>query len=184
MKNYDVIIVGAGAAGMMCAIKAGSRKRRVLILEHSNKPGKKILMSGGGYCNFTNYYIAPERYLSHNPHFCRSALSRYTQWDFIHLVESHDIRYHEKSQGELFCDNKARVLVDMLLKECEQVGVEIALNTSITSIKKSETGFDLVTDKGQFKTQAVVVASGGLSIPTLGASPFGYQLAEQFGIVI
>ena len=133
--KYDVVIVGAGAAGLMCAAVAGQRGRSVLVLDHANKAGKKILMSGGGRCNFTNYYVEPDRYLCHNPHFCKSALSRYTQWDFIGLVDSYKIPYHEKQMGELFCDNKASDILGMLLEECKKAGVTIQLKTSVDSVK-------------------------------------------------
>lgn len=180
--RIDAIIIGAGAAGLMCAIEAGKRNRSVLLLDHANKPGKKILMSGGGKCNFTNYHIDPDCYISHNPNFCKSALSRYTQWDFIHLVEKHKIKYHEKTLGQLFCDDKSKDIVNLLLKECEQKPIELSLQTSVISIGKSNIGFKIVTNKGNYECQSLVIASGGLSIPTMGASPFAYQIAEQFGI--
>lgn len=183
MEAVDVIIIGAGAAGLMCAIEAGKRHRKVLVLDHANKAGKKILMSGGGRCNFTNYYIEPEKYNSHNPHFFKSALSRYTQWDFIELVKKHKIPFHEKTLGQLFCDNKSKDIVDMLLKECGAVGATIHLNTNIEKIHKSQS-FKLQTTKGIFQCQSLVIASGGLSIPTMGASPFAYKVAEQFGIKV
>ena len=183
MKTIDVIIIGAGAAGLMCAIEAGKRGRRVLVLDHANKVGKKILMSGGGRCNFTNYYIDPARYISHNPHFLKSALSRYTQWDFIDLVKKHNIPFYEKTLGQLFCVNKSKDIVNMLLAECDDAGVTVQINTSIDDIKKiNDMGFELKTSQGKFKTQSLVIASGALSIPTLGASPFAYHVAEQFGI--
>jgi predicted Rossmann fold flavoprotein len=183
MEEVDVIIVGAGAAGLMCAIEASKRHRKVLVLDHANKVGKKILMSGGGRCNFTNYYIEPEKYNSHNPHFFKSALSRYTQWDFISLVKKHSIPFHEKTLGQLFCDNKSKDIVDMLLKECEQAGSKIQLQTSIEKIQKNEQ-FKLHTSKGTFQCQSLVIASGGLSIPTMGASPFAYKVAEQFAMKV
>ena len=183
MKTIDVIIIGAGAAGLMCAIEAGKRGRRVLVLDHANKVGKKILMSGGGRCNFTNYYIDPTRYISHNPHFLKSALSRYTQWDFIELVQKHKILFYEKTLGQLFCVNKSKEIVDMLLAECHSAGVTVQINTSINTIKKiNNTNFELKTTQGDFRTQSLVIATGALSIPTLGASPFAYHIAEQFGI--
>ena len=185
MKEWDVIIIGAGAAGLMCGIEAGKRKRRVLILDHANKVGKKILMSGGGRCNFTNYFASPDNYLSHNPHFLKSALSRYTQWDFIALVKKHGIPFHEKSLGQLFCDNKSKDIVDMLLSECARSGVDIRLDTPITNIKaKANHSFQLSTPLGELTTESLVIASGGLSIPTMGASPFAYKIAEQFGIPV
>lgn len=185
MEKIDVVIIGAGAAGLMCAIEAGKRHRKVIVLDHANKPGKKILMSGGGRCNFTNYHINPVDYISHNPHFCKSALSRYTQWDFINLVKSHHIPFHEKTLGQLFCDNKAKDILEMLLTECAQVGVTIYLETTIESINKlADHDFKLKTTRGEYQCEAVVIASGGLSIPTMGASPFGYKIAEQFGLKI
>lgn len=183
--QYDVIIIGAGAAGLMCAAIAGQRGRSVLVLDHANKAGKKILMSGGGRCNFTNYYVEPDRYLCHNTHFCKSALSRYTQWDFIGLVEKHGIPYHEKQLGELFCDNKASDILEMLLSECDQAGAKVQLSTSVDAIHSLETesgGYKLNTTQGEYTCESLVVASGGLSIPTLGASGFGYQIAEQFNL--
>lgn len=185
MEKVDVIVIGAGAAGLMCAIEAGKRHRKVLVLDHANKPGKKILMSGGGRCNFTNYHVSPDNFISHNSHFCKSALSRYTQWDFIELVKKHHIPFHEKTLGQLFCDNKSKEILEMLLLECEQVNVEIRLNTKIELIEKdSDHRFRLKTTRGDFHCQSLVIASGGLSIPTMGASPFGYKVAEQFGIKI
>lgn len=185
MKKTDVVIIGAGAAGLMCAIEAGKRKRKVIVIEGANKPGKKILMSGGGRCNFTNYHIHPDSYLSHNPHFCKSALSRYTQWDFISLVNKHQIPFHEKTLGQLFCDNKSKDILEMLLTECEDTGVEIHLETDVTKIEKiSDRNFKLQTSHGPLQCESLVIASGGLSIPTMGASPFGYKIAEQFGIKV
>ncbi|HHT9909225.1 TPA: NAD(P)/FAD-dependent oxidoreductase [Legionella pneumophila] len=185
MQEIDVLIIGAGAAGLMCAIEASKRKRKVLVLDHANKAGKKILMSGGGRCNFTNYYIEPNKYFSHNPHFFKSALSRYTQWDFIELVNKHKIPFHEKTLGQLFCDNKSKDIVDMLLKECEQDGVAIYLNTVIEKIQKTnDYSFKIGTTKGKFHCHSLVIATGGLSIPTMGASPFAYKVAEQFAIKV
>lgn len=185
MPQFDVIIIGAGAAGLMCAIEAGRRQRKVLVLDHANKAGKKILMSGGGRCNFTNYHITAENYISHNPHFCKSALSRYTQWDFIELVQKHKIPFHEKSQGQLFCDHKSKDILDLLLFECAQVGVKIQLNASIEQIEKlTAAEFKLKTSHGDFNCQSLVIASGGLSIPTMGASAFAYKIAEQFSIKV
>ncbi|WP_115704716.1 NAD(P)/FAD-dependent oxidoreductase [Legionella sainthelensi] len=183
MMEVDVIIIGAGAAGLMCAIEAGKRGRQVLVLDHANKAGKKILMSGGGRCNFTNYYIEPEKYKSNNPHFLKSALTRYSQWDFIELVKKHKIPFHEKTLGQLFCDNKSIDIVTMLLKECDRAGVTVQLNTSIEKIHKTQS-FKIQTTKGTFHCQSAVIASGGLSIPTMGASPFAYKIAEQFGIKV
>ncbi len=185
MDKIDVIIIGAGAAGLMCAIEAAKRKRTVLIIDHANKAGKKILMSGGGRCNFTNYHIHTDRYVSHNPHFCKSALSRYTQWDFINLVKKHKIAFHEKTEGQLFCDHKSQDILSMLLSECEKVGVKIQLATTILQIEKlQDHDFRIKSSQGNFHCQSLVIASGGLSIPTMGASPFGYKVAEQFGLKI
>lgn len=181
--QYDVIIIGAGAAGLMCAAIAGQRGRSVLVLDHANKAGKKILMSGGGRCNFTNYYVEPDRYLCHNSHFCKSALSRYTQWDFIGLVDKHGIPYHEKQLGELFCDNKSSDILEMLLSECDQAGAKVQLSTSVDAIQflEADTGhYQLSTSQGEYTCESLVIATGGLSIPTLGATGFGYQIAEQF----
>lgn len=185
MQDVDVIIIGAGAAGLMCAIEAGKRSRTVLVLDHANKAGKKILMSGGGRCNFTNYYIEPDKYFSHNPHFFKSALSRYTQWDFIELVKKHGIPFHEKTLGQLFCDNKSKDIVDLLLAECDKAGALIHLNTTIEKIQKiADNRYRISTPRGKFHCQSLVIASGGLSIPTMGASPFAYKVAEQFGIKV
>ncbi|MEI8134373.1 MAG: NAD(P)/FAD-dependent oxidoreductase [bacterium] len=181
MKKYDVIIIGAGAAGLMCAIEAGKRGRTVLLIEHTEKVGKKILISGGGRCNFTNLEIAPKNYLSANPHFCKSALARYTQKDFIGLVEKHNIPYHEKTLGQLFCNGSSREIVEMLVKECEVVGVEISLNVTVTEVKK-ENVFFLTTSIGEFESDSLVIASGGLSIPKMGSTDFGYLIAKQFGL--
>ncbi len=177
MKKIDVIIIGAGAAGLMCGIEAGARGRSVLILDKSNKAGKKILMSGGGRCNFTNLYASPEQFSSHNPHFCKSALSRYTQWDFIAMITRHKIAYFEKTLGQLFCEEKSSLVVDMLLSECKKNGVTVALNQAIQSVKKIDDHFILECNQETYCCDSVVVATGGLSIPTLGSSPFGYQLA-------
>ncbi|MDP3332873.1 MAG: NAD(P)/FAD-dependent oxidoreductase [Methylococcaceae bacterium] len=184
MTETDVIIIGAGASGLMCAIEAGKRGRRVLVIDHANKAGKKILMSGGGRCNFTNLSIEPQNYLSHNPHFCKSALSRYSQWDFLSLVTRYQIPHHERAHGQLFCNDSARDILTMLLTECENAGVVIKLDTSIDSLSKSTDGFHLITSAGRFACQSLVVASGGLSIPKMGATPFGYKIAEQFGIPV
>lgn len=181
MDQVDVVIVGAGAAGLMCAIEAAKRGRRVVVLDHANRAGKKILMSGGGRCNFTNYHIRPECFMSHNRHFCKSALSRYSQWDFIDLVQRYAIDFHEKTLGQLFCDQKAADIVNLLLSECAKFKVAIFLNTSVTHIeKKSDHTFKLLTSGSTYHSQSLVIATGGLSIPTMGASPFGYKVAEQF----
>ena len=177
----DVVVIGAGAAGLMCAFTAAARGRRVLLIDHANKAGKKILMSGGGRCNFTNLYTEPANFLSGNPHFCKSALARYTQWDFIELVSRHGVPYHEKKLGQLFCDNKASDILGMLLDECEQAGVDWRLETAVQTIDNADDGYQLLTDAGPVTCQSLVIATGGLSIPTLGASGFGYQVARQFG---
>ena len=183
MKAYDVIVIGGGAAGLFCALTAGQRGRSVLVLDSSNKVGKKILMSGGGGCNFTNLDITPENYLSQNPHFCISALNRYNQWQFIDLVERHNIPYHEKSHGELFCDNSSKDILKMLLDECTAAQVVIRTKSIISQIEPvEEGGFNLSVAGQKIHCQSLVVASGGLSIPTLGASGFGYDIAEQFGL--
>ncbi|WP_417661583.1 NAD(P)/FAD-dependent oxidoreductase [Pseudomonas sp.] len=177
----NVVIIGAGAAGLMCALTAAGRGRSVLLLDHANKAGKKILMSGGGRCNFTNMYCEPSNFLSGNPHFCKSALARYSQWDFIGLVAKHGVPYHEKKLGQLFCDNKSSDILQMLLSECEAVGVDLRLETSVKTISKQEQGYSLETSIGSVQCQSLVIATGGLSIPTLGATGFGYQVAKQFG---
>ncbi len=185
MQTTDVIIIGASASGLMCAIEAGKRGRRVTILDHANKAGKKILMSGGGRCNFTNYDVSANNYLSHNPHFCKSALSRFTQWDFIAMVERYKIAYHEREHGQLFCDVSAREILAMLLNECKQVGVSIKLNCTIDTIEKHTSGdFVIHSSEGQFHSGSLIIATGGLSIPKMGATPFGYKLAAQFGIKV
>lgn len=182
MNKIDVIIIGAGAAGLMCGIEAGKRSRDVLILDKTNKAGKKILMSGGGRCNFTNLYSSPEAYNSHNNHFCKSALSRYTQWDFIAMVERYKIEYFEKTLGQLFCENKSSLIVEMLLSECQRHQVAIKLNQTIHSVEKIDSGFIIHCNQERYQCKSLVIASGGLSIPTLGSSPLGYQLATQFGL--
>jgi len=179
--RYDVLVIGAGAAGLMCAATAGQRGLRVLLVEHANRPGKKILMSGGGRCNFTNTGTAPECFLSANPHFCKSALARYTPWDFIAMVERHGIAYHEKELGQLFCDVSSKLVVRMLLDECEAAGVELRIGCSVERVVHGDGGrFSLHTSQGRFSASALVVATGGLSIPSMGASGFGYDLARQF----
>ncbi|MHA7880010.1 MAG: BaiN/RdsA family NAD(P)/FAD-dependent oxidoreductase [Saccharospirillum sp.] len=184
MRSVDVVIIGAGAAGLMCAATAGQRGRSVLVLDHANKPGKKILMSGGGRCNFTNTLVEPANFLSENPHFCKSALSRYTQYDFIALVERHSLAYHEKTLGQLFCDHKSRDILNILLAECADAGAEIETDCEVVSVVQTPqgAGFELVTGNGRVLCQSLVVATGGLSIPTMGATGFGYDLAKQFGL--
>jgi predicted Rossmann fold flavoprotein len=181
VRSTDVVIIGAGAAGLMCALTAAGRGRQVLLVDHSNKAGKKILMSGGGRCNFTNLYTEPDNFFSQNPHFCKSALARYTQWDFIALVAKHGVPYHEKKLGQLFCDNRSKDILELLLEECRQAGVDLRLNTSVHEIEPTETGYALDTDMGPIASSTLVVATGGLSIPTLGATGFGYEIARQFG---
>ncbi len=182
MQQWDVIVIGAGAAGLFSAIEAGKRGRRVLVLDNGKKIGRKILMSGGGRCNFTNIYASHQNYLSHNPHFCKSALSRYTQWDFISLVQQYQIPYHEKTLGQLFCDDSAKDIVELLSAECRKAGVQIALQQQISSVSHSDGLFQVVTPELTRTCQSLVVACGGLSLPNLGATAFGYQLAEQFGL--
>ncbi|MDH5710200.1 MAG: NAD(P)/FAD-dependent oxidoreductase [Gammaproteobacteria bacterium] len=177
----DVLIIGASASGLMCAIEAGKRGRKVIVLDHANKAGKKILMSGGGRCNFTNYNISADNYISHNPHFCKSALSRYTQWDFIALVDTYRIPYHEKDHGQLFCNDSAKDILNMLLQECQKAGAAIKLKCEIQSIEKSSDHFITRTSLGDYQSESLVIASGGLSIPKMCASPLGYKVAEQFG---
>jgi len=185
LKKFDVIIVGAGAAGLTCGIEAGARGRSVLVLDKTNKAGKKILMSGGGRCNFTNMYTSHEQFLSHNKHFCKSALSRYTQWDFIAMVERHKIVYFEKTAGQLFCELKSSQIVEMLLTECKKNKVEIKLNQVIESVSRHpDNQFTVQSNGDTYQCKSLVVATGGLSIPTLGSSPFGYQLATQFGLPV
>src|SRR5438270_9286781 len=184
MQSFDVIILGAGAAGLMCAIEAGKRGRRVAILEGAERVGKKILISGGGRCNFTNLHCKPENFISANPHFCKSALAGYTPPDFIALVEKHKIPYHEKTLGQLFCDGSSREIVDMLLRECDAAGVQIFLNAAIEAVGHSGDAFIVRTRDAEFRAKSLVVATGGLSIPKMGATSFGYELAKQFGVSI
>jgi predicted Rossmann fold flavoprotein len=181
--SFDALILGGGAAGLMCAIEAGKRGRRVAVLEHADRLGKKILISGGGRCNFTNLHCRPENFLSSNSHFAKSALARYTPQDFIALVEKHNIPYHEKTLGQLFCDRSARDILGMLEAECEHAGVSIFLNTNIQNVEQA-TEFIARAPNAEFKAPALVVATGGLSIPKIGATSFGYNLARQFGLAI
>ena len=176
-----MLIIGAGAAGLMCAITAGQRGRRVLVVDHANKVGKKILMSGGGRCNFTNLGTTPANYLSANPHFAKSALARCTPWDFVALVEKHRIAYHEKELGQLFCDDSSKQIVRMLLDECAAAGVTVEANCAVQRVRRTPEGFSVHTARGEVHAESLVVASGGLSIPSMGASGFGYELARQFG---
>ncbi|CBA34333.1 NAD(P)/FAD-dependent oxidoreductase [Cronobacter turicensis] len=184
MEQFDAIIVGAGAAGLFCAALAGQAGRRVLVLDNGKKPGRKILMSGGGRCNFTNLYIEPAAYLSANPHFCKSALARYTQWDFIDLVGKHGIAWHEKTLGQLFCDDSAEQIVAMLMAECDKGGVTVRLRSEVLEIARDDSGYTLTLNGGAAQTPKLVIASGGLSMPGLGATPFGYKVAEQFGLKV
>lgn len=184
-NHPDVIIIGAGAAGLMCAIEAGKRGRSVLVLDQANKAGRKILMSGGGRCNFTNYEVSADNFLCHNPHFCKSALSRFSQWDFLALVHEHQIPFHEREHGQLFCDDSAKDILNMLLAENKKANTRLQLKTEIHKIRKLDDGkFSLKTSQGDLLCDSLVIATGGLSIPSMGSSPFGYQLAEQFGIKV
>lgn len=182
MGSFDTVIIGAGAAGLFCASLAGQAGLSVLVLDNGKKAGRKILMSGGGRCNFTNMYIEPSAYLSDNPHFCKSALARYTQWDFIELVQKHHIAYHEKTLGQLFCDDSAQQIVDLLLAECHEGKVSIRLRSEVNQIEKTAEGFTLLVGGKTITASSVVIASGGLSMPGLGATPFGYKIAQQFGL--
>ncbi len=181
MQQLDVIIIGAGAAGLMCAIEAGKRGRNVLVIEHAEKIGKKILISGGGRCNFTNIDTKPENFISENPHFCKSALARYTPQDFISLVEKYNIKYHEKKLGQLFCSGSAKEIVAMLQNECNDACVEIIVNCTVSEIIKGDK-FTIKTNIGDFESYSVVIASGGISIPQMGATDFGYKIAKQYGL--
>lgn len=181
----DVIIIGAGASGLMCAIEAAKRGRNVYVIDHANKAGKKILMSGGGRCNFTNYDVDADNYISHNPHFCKSALKRFTQWDFLAMVQHYRIPFHERLHGQLFCNDSAKDILNMLLSECRRYGVTISLQSSVQRIAQDAGGgFRVHSNQGELHCQSLVIATGGLSIPKMGATPFGYQIAEQFGIKV
>ena len=182
--SYDVVILGAGAAGLMCAAVAGQRGCSVLLLEQARHPGEKIRISGGGRCNFTNLHASPANFLSANPRFCHSALSSYTQRDFIALVESYGIAYHEKTRGQLFCDGSSQQIIDMLLEECRKAHAQLRLGTRISAVAASESGYVVVSDQGEFRCKSLVVATGGPSIPKMGSSGFGYKIAEQFGLSI
>lgn len=181
MRIFDVVIIGAGAAGLMCALTAGQRGKSVLVIDRANKVGKKILMSGGGRCNFTNLDVQPNNFISQNTHYCKSALSRYTQWDFIALVNKHNIAYHEREHGQLFCDDSAKQILAMLLQECRDVNVQILDGCEVNAVSHNGS-FELDSSDGVFTAQSLVVATGALSIPTLGGSGFGYELAKQFGM--
>lgn len=184
MEKFDAIIIGAGAAGMFCAAMAGQAGSRVLLIDNGKKPGRKILMSGGGRCNFTNLYTEPAAYLSQNPHFCKSALARYTQWDFIDMVGKHGIAWHEKTLGQLFCDDSAQQIVDLLLKECDAGQVTLRLRSEVLSVERDDSGYTLQLNGTSVQAEKLVIASGGLSMPGLGATPFGYKVAEQFGLKV
>jgi predicted Rossmann fold flavoprotein len=179
--EYDVLVIGAGAAGLMTAIVAGGRGRRVLVVDHANRAGKKILMSGGGRCNFTNTATTPANFLSANPHFCKSALARYTPWDFIAMVDRHRIAWHEKAPGQLFCDESSKLIVRMLLDECNAAGVRVETSCGVSRLRAVNGGFACDTPLGAVRATSLVVATGGLSIPSLGATGFGYEVAKQFG---
>jgi predicted Rossmann fold flavoprotein len=180
--RQDVVIIGAGAAGMMCAIEAGKRGRRVVVVDHAKAPGEKIRISGGGRCNFTNIHASPKNFLSDNPHFCKSALARYTPRDFIDLVERHGIAWHEKTLGQLFCDDSAKDIIRMLLTEMKAAGASLRLGISIQSVERTPTGFRTTTSEGTIQSASVVIATGGKSIPKMGATGFAYRIAEEFGL--
>ena len=182
--DFDVIVIGAGAAGMMCAATAGQRHRRCLLLDHASRIGEKIRISGGGRCNFTNIHCGPENFLSQNPDFCRSALARYTPRDFIALIEAHDIAYHEKKLGQLFCDESSQQIIDMLRAECDIGGVRWIASCNVGLVERTDDAFVVKSDKGEFRSASLVISTGGLSVPKVGASPFGYKIAEQFGLSI
>jgi predicted Rossmann fold flavoprotein len=184
VTETEVIVIGAGAAGLFCAAEAGKRGRKVIVFDHVKRLGGKILMSGGGRCNFTNMYASHENFLSQNPHFCKSALSQYTQWDFISLVNEYGIKYHEKTLGQLFCDDTAKDIVDLLLEECKKAKVDIRNRTEIIDVAYHDKRYIVNTSQGTFSSESLVIATGGLSMPKLGATPFGYKIAEQFGIPI
>ncbi|GAA6134083.1 NAD(P)/FAD-dependent oxidoreductase [Oceaniserpentilla sp. 4NH20-0058] len=185
MSDNLAIIIGAGAAGLMCAISAAENGKNVLVLDHANKAGKKILISGGGRCNFTNMYTEPSNYLSANPHFCKSALKRYTQWDFIAEVDKAGLPWHEKKLGQLFSDNKSEAILNLLLDRCDALGVEIKLNCAISSIKKhSDESFELNSNNGKYHCTSLIIATGAMSFPTMGATDFGHRIARQFGLSV
>ncbi len=184
MTHVDVIVIGAGAAGLMCAAQAGYRGRSVTVLDMGKKPGRKILISGGGRCNFTNENASPNNYLCANPHFVKSCLSRYTQHDFVELVDRHGLAYHHKTLGQLFCDNSAQDIVNILLTECEWAGVTIKLRSEVLNVAKTAMGYSVTTEQETLTCESLVVASGGLTMPKLGATPIGYKIADQFGLKV
>ena len=183
MNNFDVTVLGGGAAGLMCALTAGQRGRSVIVLEGANKIGKKILMSGGGRCNFTNLHCEPENFLSSNPHFCKSALKQYTQWDFIALVEKHEIPYHEKTLGQLFCDQSSKDILAMLEQECFAAGVQIKTESGVGAVTYDRV-YSVESEHGVYEAESLVIATGGLSIPRMGATDFGFRLAQQFDLPV
>lgn len=183
-NKFDVVVIGAGAAGLMCAAEAGRRGRKVLVLDHAKKPGRKILISGGGRCNFTNNEVSAKNYLCRNPHFVKSALSQYSNWDFISMIYKYGIEFEERDHGQLFCLDSAKEIVNMLLSECDQPNIAQRYQVQLTEIEKTEQGFVLRAGAEAFECQSLVVATGGLSMPKLGATPFGYKIAEQFGIPV
>ncbi|HDY7990290.1 TPA: NAD(P)/FAD-dependent oxidoreductase [Vibrio vulnificus] len=183
-NKFDVVVIGAGAAGLMCAAEAGRRGRKVLVLDHAKKPGRKILISGGGRCNFTNNEVSAKNYLCRNPHFVKSALSQYSNWDFISMIYKYGIEFEERDHGQLFCLDSAKDIVNMLLSECDQPNIAQRYQVQLTEIEKTEQGFVLRAGAEAFECQSLVVATGGLSMPKLGATPFGYKIAEQFGIPV
>ena len=181
---FDVVVIGAGATGMMCAAEAGKRGKSVLLLDHYHKLGEKIRISGGGRCNFTNIHTTPANFISQNPHFCRSALARYTPHDFVKLVEKHNIKHHEKTLGQLFCDDSAVQIINMLKTECDQAQVQLRMNCAVNAVTRVNDRYLIATGHGDFTSTAIVIATGGLSVPKIGATPFGYKIAEQFGLKI
>ena len=183
-NNYDVIVIGAGAAGLMCSIEAGKRGKKVWLIEHSSKLAEKIRISGGGRCNFTNLYSNPSNFLSNNEHFCKSAFAKYTQNDFIDLINKHNIKFHEKKLGQLFCTTSAREIIDMLVAECVEQKVKIDTETKVINLFKKETTYTVNTNKGNYNSKALVIATGGLSIPKIGATDFGYKIAKQFNLEV
>ena len=183
-NNYDVIVIGAGAAGLMCSIEAGKRGKKVWLIEHSSKLAEKIRISGGGRCNFTNLYSNPSNFLSNNEHFCKSAFAKYTQNDFIDLINKHNIKFHEKKLGQLFCTTSAREIIDMLVAECLEQKVKIDTETKVINLFKKETSYTVNTNKGNYNSKALVIATGGLSIPKIGATDFGYKIAKQFNLEV
>ena len=184
MINVDVVIIGAGGSGLMCGATAGNLGRNVVIIDHAKKIGEKIRISGGGKCNFTNIYASPENYISQNPHFIKSALTQYSQWDFIKMVEKNNIEYYEKTLGQLFCKNSSQQIIDMLVKNCQDNSVKINMQTNIISVEKTNNGFIVNTDKGQYSCKSLVISCGGLSIPKIGATGLGYKIAKQFDIPV